>query len=184
MIRRLAVSCAVLFLFAMAGCRHRQPKAIAVILPPPEIHPVMVSVPPPTHPSEPLPLPEKPIVVEVTPLPTPSKKIRKKRTVSVAPVATPAPTQVAVAEPAISLGQLSAGGDSGTALRSETEQMIATQKQRLEKLPSPLVSSHATETDQVRRFLKGSETAWRTGDVEGAHTLALKAKILLDDLLH
>ncbi len=144
----------------------------------------MVSVPPPTHPSEPLPVPEKPVVVEVTPTPPPPKKIRKKRTLPVAPVTTSAPTQVAAAEPAISLGQLSAGGDSGTALRSETDKMIAAQKQRLEKLPSSLVSSHPTETDQVRRFLKGSETAWQAGDVEGAHTLALKAKILLDDLLH
>ena len=62
--------------------------------------------------------------------------------------------------------------------------MMASQKQRLEHLPSTLVSAHPTETDQVRRFLKGSETAWQAGDVEGAHTLALKAKILMDDLLH
>ncbi len=144
----------------------------------------MVSVPPPTHPSEPLPVAEKPVVVEVAPPPPPPKKVRKKRPVQVAPATTAAPTQVAAAEPAISLGQLSAGGDSGTALRSETEQMMATQKQRFDHLPSPLVAAHATETDQVRRFLKGSETAWQAGDVEGAHTLALKAKILLDDLLH
>ena len=131
-------------------------------------------------------MPEKPVVVEVAPTPPPPKKVRKKRVAPVisAPAPAPAPAQVAAAEPAISLGQLSAGGDSGTALRSETEQMMAAQKQRLERLPAPLVSAHTTEADQVRRFLKGSETAWQAGDVEGAHTLALKAKILLDDLLH
>ena len=140
---------------------------------PPDIRPVMVSVPPPTHPSEPLPVPDKPVVVEVAPTPTPPKKIRKKRPVPVAQASAPAPAQVAAAEPAISLGQLSAGGDSGTALRSETEQMMATQKQRLERLPSPVVTAHATEADQVRRFLKGSETAWQAGDVEGcAHPCA------------
>ncbi len=173
----------ILLAITVTGCRHRQPKPLAIVPPPPDIRPAMVSVPPPTHPSEPLPEPEKPVVVEITPPPPPPKKVRKKRSLPVAPP-TPAPVQVAAAEPPISLGQLSAGGDAGTGLRSETEQTMASQKQRLDRLPAPLASAHATDVDQVRRFLKGAETAWQAGDVEGAHTLALKAKILLDDLLH
>lgn len=180
--RRLAAPLALASLLVLAGCRHRQPKLAAAVPLPPDIHPVMVSVPPPTHPTEPLPEPEKSVVQEVIPPPPPPKKVRKKRAVPVPP-APAAPVQVAAATPPISLGQLSAGGDAGSALRSETEQLAAAQKQRLDHLPAPLAAAHTTEVDQVRRFLKGADSAWQSGDVEGAHTLALKAKILLDDLL-
>ena len=67
-------------------------------------------------------------------------------------------------------------------MRIETEQAVAAQKQRLDKLPAPVVATHGTEVEQVRRFLRSAEDAWNTGDVEGAHTLAAKAKVMLDDL--
>ncbi len=84
--------------------------------------------------------------------------------------------------PSIELGQLSAGGDSGTGLRAETNTLLTTQKLRLEKLPATIGATHAADVEQARRFLKSAEDAWKTGDVEGAHTLAVKAKVLIDDL--
>ena len=67
-------------------------------------------------------------------------------------------------------------------MRSETEQLVSSQKLRIEHLPAAVAAAHEAETDQARRFLKSAEEAWKTADVEGAHTLALKAKVLLDDM--
>ena len=37
---------------------------------------------------------------------------------------------------------------------------------------------------QIRRFLKQAKQALTSGDVDGAHTLAAKAKVLLSELTH
>lgn len=167
-------------LFALAGCRHRAPKALVLPPAPPEIAPVMVSVPPPTHPTEPLPV-TQPVASAPPPVIVPPKRPRRKKYAPVPPPA--APTQVAVATPpAIALGQLSAGGDTGGSLRTETEAMLAAQKQRLDRLPAAVVATHAADVEQARRFLKAAEDAWKSSDIEGAHTLTGKAKVLLDDL--
>lgn len=168
---------------ALAGCHHRAPKASTLPPAPPDILPVMVSVPPPTHPTEPLPSTSAPVAAAPVPVVTPPRRPHKKKAVPTPP---PPPPQVAVATitPAapISLGQLSAGGDSGSGLRSETDALLTTQKLRLEKLSPAIVATHPTDVEQARRFLKGAEDAWKTGDVEGAHTLGVKAKVLVDDL--
>jgi ribosomal protein S20 len=36
---------------------------------------------------------------------------------------------------------------------------------------------------QIRTFLKQAEQAMDNGDMDGAHTLATKAKLLLDELI-
>ncbi len=168
-------------LVPLAGCRHRAVKTVTMAPVPPEIGPVMVSVPPPTHPTEPLPTPDKPVVATAVPVPAPPKKVHRKKPVSV-PVAPPVQVAAAAPPPAITLGQLSAGGTAGSPSRTETEQTLAEQKQRLEKLAAAAAAAHPADVEQVRRFLKGADDAWNTGDVEGAHTLALKAKVMLDDL--
>ena len=143
----------------------------------------MVSVPPPTHPTEPLPSTSVPAAAAPFPIVTPPRRPHRKKAVPAPP---PAPPQVAVTTtappPSIELGQLSAGGGSGTGLRSETYTLLTTEKLRLEKLPATIAATHAADVEQARRFLKSAEDAWKAGDVEGAHTLAVKAKVLVDDL--
>ncbi len=184
MMRRSAVALVFVALVTMAGCRHRTVKAVAVAPAPPAVTPVVVSVPPPTHPTEPLPEPAEPALEAAVPVVTPPRKPHKKKVVQ---PPTP-PVQVAAIEaptPAaapIALGQLSAGGDTGNGLRTETEQLLAAQKVRVERLPTASILAHPTEVEQARRFLKNAEDAWKTADVEGAHTLALKTKVLLDDV--
>ena len=41
---------------------------------------------------------------------------------------------------------------------------------------------HAREIDQARLFLKQATEAWNKQDIEGARTLATKAKLLLDEI--
>ena len=167
----------------LAGCRH---KAATLVVPPtaPEIAPVMVSVPPPTHPTEPLPAATVPVAEGHAPVVPPPKRPHKHKAAPAPPVqvAVVAPPPAAAAAPAIALGQLSAGGDAGSGLRAETETMLAVQMQRLDRLPTAVAAAHAADVEQARRFLKGADEAWKTGDVEGAHTLVVKAKVLLDDL--
>lgn len=141
----------------------------------------MVSVPPPTHPTEPLPSAAPAVVVTPAPIVVVPRKVRRRKPAPVAPV------QVAVvpppaSAPSIVLGQLSAGGEAGSGSRSETEGLLAAQKSRLERLSLAVATAHAADVEQARRFLKSAEEAWKTSDLEGAHTLALKAKVLLDDL--
>ena len=165
---------------SLAGCHRRVPAAMALPALPPDIGPVMVSVPPPTHPTEPLPEPTVPVASAPVP-PAPAPKKPHKHKVKPAPV--PPPVQVAAStSPPIALGQLSTGGDAGKDLRGDTETLLAVQKQRLDRLAGNVTAAHTADVEQARRFLKGAEDAWKTGDVDGAHTLAVKAKVLIDDL--
>ncbi len=168
-------------LLLLGGCHRHVVHSLAVPPAPPEIRPVMVSVPPPTHPTEPVPQPDVSSAEPVKSVPPPPKKPRRKK-VSPAPVIMAPPTVAMGPPPSIELGQLSAGGEAGNNLRGETEGMLAAQKQRIDRLPASVAAVHTAEVEQARRFLKGAEDAWKTGDIEGAHTLVVKAKVLLDDL--
>lgn len=179
--KRVYLVLLALCLTGLTGCHHRAPKALVLPPAPPEIAPVMVSVPPPTHPTEPLPV-NVPVANVPSPVVVPPKRHRRRK-YTPAPSTAAAPTQVAVATPpAIELGQLSAGGETGSALRTETEATLTTQKQRLDHLTPSVAAAHPADVEQARRFLKAAEDAWKTSDIEGAHTLIGKAKVLLDDL--
>ena len=171
--------------FLLAGCHHRAKQVIVLPPAPPEIAPVMVSVPPPTHRSEPIPapiaaVPPPPVVVE------PPKKEKRQPRRSAATVVTPAPVppvQTAATEPPpIELGELSAGGETTSGLKQETYNLIHALDARVAALPDGVASSHKREIERAKRFLKQAEDSWNTADMDGAHTLAVKAKVLLDDL--
>jgi hypothetical protein len=94
----------------------------------------------------------------------------------------PAPTQQAAApDPGVSaIGQLSSGGPSD--LRQQTSESIASTERGLTGITRSLSEQEQKTAAQIREWLKQARAALDTGDVDGAHTLAAKAKALLTEL--
>lgn len=83
--------------------------------------------------------------------------------------------------PAVSaIGQISSG-DPGN-YRSQTEDSIASIERGLNSINRPLSDSDQKTADHIREFLKQAKAALASGDVDGARTLAAKARALLDGL--
>lgn len=79
------------------------------------------------------------------------------------------------------IGQLSSGDPAN--LQQQTEQSIATIERGLSGINRTLNSDEQKTADQIREFLKQAKAALASGDVEGAHTLAAKAQVLLAGLI-
>ncbi|WP_263357539.1 flagellar protein FliS [Acidicapsa ligni] len=122
------------------------------------------STPPPPPPKKKVPRPKKPV--------TPATNSG----------ANPAANQEAANPGAAvsAIGQLS-GGDSGD-LRAQTENSISGTEKGLNGISRTLSDSETKTAAQIREFLKQAREALKTGDVDGAHTLALKARVLLTEL--
>lgn len=85
--------------------------------------------------------------------------------------------------PAVSaIGQLSPGDPSD--LRTQTDDSIASTERGLKDLNRTLSDQEQKTVAQIREFLKQARAALTTGDVDGAHTLALKAKVLFGEINH
>ncbi len=160
----------------LAGC-HRK---VAVAPPPAPPHVAMISVPPPSHPSE--PEPEIPLAEPET--------IDAQLPRRIGPRFRPlpaTPAQLAGLNPPppapVDLGQLTAGGDSDTsANRQQTMDLIQAQQKRLAAIPRNTAARHGQQVQQARLFLRQADDAWNKADLEGARTLATKAKLLLDEI--
>jgi hypothetical protein len=170
----LTVACLLL-----AGCHHKQKAVPVLVLPPTQVpvEPVPLSSTPPHVP-----------IVTTGPAPeasvTPPKKVKKPRRTPVPPA--PAPVQVAsvaVTAPAAVdvIGALTSGEESSPDQKVKTGAMIAEQEKRLKDLPAQPAEKRR-EVERVRYFCKQARAALKIGDVEGASTLATKAKVLLDEL--
>ncbi len=177
--RRSSSIVALAAIASLSGC-HKHAKIVA--LPPPPPAPAMVSVPPPTHPSEPVP---KVPLAKVEPV-TPELPRRKHPRFKPVPAPPPAPPPtVAVAQPEpIGLGQLTAGGEAdNSATRPQTEDLLRAQQKRLDNISSAVVALHTQQIEQARVYLRQADEAWKKLDIEGTRTLATKAKVLLDEVL-
>jgi hypothetical protein len=73
------------------------------------------------------------------------------------------------------------GGASGVQ-KSETEQTIDATEKGVNSITRTLSDSEVKTAAQIREFLKEAREALKTGDADGAHTLAMKAKVLLTEL--
>jgi ribosomal protein S20 len=83
---------------------------------------------------------------------------------------------------AVSIGALSTGGDSSPQAKNEAVDMIASIEKRINGLSTQTAEEQKAQISKVRNFEKQAQDALSSGDVEGAKTLATKAKLLLDDL--
>jgi hypothetical protein len=171
----------------LAGCTHKtqqaqmQPLAPPIIdTPPPSAQPAPADLPPPvvTVPQQPQPQqqaePEAPHKTETKPAHRSQRHPKPEQP-------KPAEQSSSSTGPEVSaIGQLTSG-DSGD-LRSQTEQAVASIDQGLKKITRPLSGQEQKTAAQIREFLKQARTALSAGDVDGAHTLAIKARVLLGEL--
>jgi outer membrane biosynthesis protein TonB len=166
----------------LTGCWfHRNQKT-----PPPSVAPPIQTtstapLPTPDLPPE-VTIPNKPQVSE-TKLPyqnaKPSPKHKKQPTVPPAPET----QQVAIAPPAVNaIGQLSSGDPAGA--RYQTESSLNEIERGLNGLNRQLSEQEQTTAAHIREDLKQAREALKSGDVDGASTLAAKAKVLLQELTH
>jgi len=130
-----------------------------------------------------------PSATTIPPQPTqnaqaPSKRapVRHHRPRRVATAAKPSPELAAVEPPAAvsAIGQLSSGGPVD--YRQQTQETIVAIEKGLNSIKHPLSAPEQKTADHIREFLKQARTALGSGDVDGAHTLAAKAKVLLAEL--
>jgi spore germination protein YaaH len=78
------------------------------------------------------------------------------------------------------IGQLSSGDSSD--LRHQTIDSIAAIERGLNGINRSLGDQEKKTAAQIREFLKQARAALASGDVDGACTLAAKAKVLLGEL--
>jgi len=120
------------------------------------------------------------------PADTQKKTVHHPKKPATPPAGTPATTQETAnaapgSAPSVSaIGQLS-GGASGDQ-RAETEDTINTTEKGVNGITRPLSDAELKTAAQIREFLKQAREALATGDVDGAKTLAIKAKVLLGEL--
>lgn len=177
---------------AMQGCDHKaqqqaQSQTLAppiVDAPPPKPATVSTADLPPPVVGNPQPAPPTTPATDSKPATPPKKPAHPKKTTPPA-TTTAQPTQEASntsnAAPSVSaIGELTSG-DSGT-LRSQTEDSINATEKGVNSINRSLNDSELKTVAQIREFLKQARDALATGDVDGASTLAKKAKVLLAEL--
>ena len=78
------------------------------------------------------------------------------------------------------IGNLSSGDPSN--IKDQTQNLITETERGLNGINRKLNDQEAKTSSQIREFLKQAKSALTTNDVDGAHTLAIKAKVLLGEL--
>jgi|UPI00047EF2E4 hypothetical protein len=169
----------------LTGCRHKH------VLPPlPPVAPAMVLLkppapdPPPMIPLEQIDLPPVPVASSGG---TPRRERRRKTTTQPS-AATGASSVTAVDTPPpaspeeTAIGALSLGGEASPQAQQEAADLLASIDRRLAGLPSSKKSADRAQISRIRNFGRQAQEALKSGDVEGAKTLATKARLLLDDL--
>jgi hypothetical protein len=163
----------------LTGCFHWPTKSQTEPLAPP-----IVDAPPPKPEPSPTDLPPPVVTVpdrspapdaSTQPQPAPKPPVRHRKP--------PASTtqQASSGSPGVSaIGQLSSG--DGSDLRQQTVNSIAATERGLNAITRKLSDQEQKTAAQIREFLKQARAALNSGDVDGAHTLAAKAKVLLGEL--
>jgi hypothetical protein len=179
---------ACLLLVLVSACAHNPKQALIQPLAPP----IEDTPPPPPDPTPAnLPTPviaipktETPVVVQEPPKPAPRHHKAKPSTPTQATAAPQEHSQVAAADPApaevSAIDQLSATEPPNS--KKQAEDSISEVERGLTGINRPLDSQEEKTSTQIKEFLKQARTALASGDVEGAKTLAKKAKALLGEL--
>ncbi|HVU47313.1 MAG TPA: hypothetical protein VHD85_14375 [Terracidiphilus sp.] len=165
--------------FFLTACVHKQQAKVQPLAPP------IVDNPPPPPSTADANLPPPVVTIPAQPtqtVPTPPKQQPKHHKKSAPPPAGAQEAANPAPNPGVSaIGQLSSG-DPNT-YRQETSDTIATTERGLNNITRPLSDSEQKIANQIRDFLKQAKAALTSGDVDGAHTLAAKAKVLLKELM-
>ena len=169
----------------VCGCAHNpQQSQMQVMAPPIEEAPPPPDLAPSSLPQPAVKIPEtkQPVAVPPEPVKTPPKHRKAPKATSLAS-ASPPPTQVAEAaapaeESAMGKFETPDSPDS----KKQMESTIADIERGLNGINRQLNSQETKTSAQIREFLKQARQALSTGDIDGANTLARKAKALLGEL--
>lgn len=185
---RLAASrLAWLLPLVLSGCFHHPTQSPMQALappiddmpPPPDLAPT--ALPPPVYS---IPKTKEPVAIPPEPAKTIPKHHRPStKTANTASPGSAQPGQVAeapapVEESAIGKFETPEAPDS----KKQTENTIAEIERGLNSIGRKLNDQETRTSMQIREFLKQARTALTSGDVDGAKTLAAKAKTLLGEL--
>lgn len=177
----------------IAGCKHKRAPVIpaAATAPPPPTSTIeQASAPLPDVPPPGTPAVVPPNEQEEKPVQKPKHPAHRRKSATDAPGKDQAakdstPQQAAEAEtaPASPIGQITTSGDSVT-MPSEQQirDTIGTTEKGLDNLKRAFTPSEKETIVQIRAFLKKARMALQQNDLEGAQTLATKAKVLLSEL--
>ena len=175
-----AWSAAWLLPLLLTGCFHKNNRAqVEPLAPPIEDAPLPKPVPSPTE------LPP-PVITVPTQAPAPYTNPQPAQEPPKPPVKHRKPPanstqQASIESPKVSaIGQLSSGDPAD--LRQQTVNSIAATERGLSSITRPLSDQEQKTAAQIREFLKQARAALASGDVDGAHTLAAKARVLLGEL--
>jgi hypothetical protein len=174
-----ARSAAWLLPLLLTGCIHKQaqvalspPLAPPIEdIPPAKPEPAPVNLPPPE-----VTLPVQQPVADATPPPAepPKKVVRRKKPQNTNP------QQASNGSEVSAIGQLSTADPPN--MRQQTDSLIESTEKTLNGINRSLSDQEQKTAAQIREFIKEARAALSSGDVDGAHTLAIKAKVLLDEL--
>lgn len=181
----------ILLLVFTAGCRHKKKPILPLqVQAPPVSAPPATSTSPPQLPTTPGPQVH---LAKTPPPPKRPKKSKRKRRRGSKPetqqpnTTTPAPGPPAAtaAPPAAGspIGNLTTSGDTAShENRSQIAALLDSTEKGLNGLKRPLNTEEQTTATETRSFLDKARQALAQGDLDGAHTLGTKAKVLLDEL--
>lgn len=174
---RFPVNCVVLMLpLLLAACDHKQQRAqLPPLAPPDVVIPPPANAPPPPNET----IPTKPTQEAPTP-PLPAQKPVVKKKKPKPPDTTEQAANTNTNPEVSAIGQLSSGDPAE--LHRQTQDSIASVEQGLKNINRPLGEQEQKTADHIREFIKEAKTALASGDVDGAHTLAGKARVLLNEL--
>ena len=174
-----ARSAAWLLPFLLTGCFHRKAQVAQNQPLPPPIEDSTAPKPEPAPNLNPpvVTIPEQPIQQQIPPPPEPVKKPPKHRR------SPNTNTQVASAgpPPAVPAGGNFSTGDP-TNSRQQTDASIEQTEKTLNGITRKLNDQEQKTAAQIREFIKQAREALTAGDINGAHILAEKAKVFLDEL--
>ena len=142
------------------------------------------------------PLPPPSAQAVALPPPPPPKKVRHRvktpkpaettQTVAATSSGPSASAQSPTVPPVMAaspIGQLTTGDSAaGERTKHETADLIGSTQQGMNGIKRPLSADEKVTVAQIRTFLSQAQKALDSGDADGAHTLATKARLLLDEL--
>jgi hypothetical protein len=136
------------------------------------------ATPPSQSPPPEITIPTEPTAnIEDLPEQTPKPPVRHRKP----PAENDTDTQQAAAPAEVSaIGQLSSGDPAD--LRQKTQASIAETERGLKGINRRLNDQEQKTAEHIREFIKQAKAALASGDVDGASTLAAKAKVLLTEL--
>ncbi len=168
----------------LAGC-NKKPKTA----PPPQAQAPTITEPqpqlPPTEPTQPPPQAVPPEIAPANPPVIKPKPAPKK------PVASNPPAQIKPNKTVVDNGGATEGGQLSAAIpdgaaaqqRSNTTQLLESTEANLKSIKRQLTNTETEMVGQIQSYMRQSRLATADGDTERAYNLALKARLLSDELV-